>query len=324
MAILNKTHDKMTTKNLQFYYKNNRLQQLRGFCYTAQFGNITRAATHMGLTQSSVSQQIKALEDELGVELFSRNGPHITLTKDGQRLLKMALPHVDGIQSICDQFHRELISQERTEVVVSINSTARSYLMPPVINDYIASYEDVYVTLVFGEQDSAVSLLEAGEIDCAVLPRRPHKPFPETCMYHPIYYFRPCLITRKDHPLAGRKNLSIEEISRYPLTLPAPEFRVIPNLYDIFPQSREQIKWLRINFKNMETGREYIEAGLVVTISSEVFVSPSDDDILAATPLTHLFDMVDYGFLTRNDGDLPEKVINLMNTAKQHASKLRT
>ena len=309
----------MNLKQTQFYYKNNRLQQLRGFCYTAQFGNITRAARHMGLTQSSVSLQIKSLEQEMGVQLFLRNGPKISLTQDGERLLEIALPHIEGIQNIYNTFNQERDTVEKTEISIAVNSTAKNYLMPPLINRYITSYKDMYVSLRSAEHDEAISLIESEEIDCAVLPRRAHKPFPNGCVYTPIYYFKPSLITRADHPLAGRRNLSIEEISQYELTLPAENLRVISDLYRVFPQNNIQKK-LRINFVNMETGREYIEAGLIITISSNVFIR--EGDMLVATPLPHLFDDVDYGFVTRKSRVLAPKIKNLVNLARDQAVEL--
>ena len=108
--------------------------------------------------------------------------------------------------------------------------------------------------------------------------------------------------------------MSVEEISRYNVVLPGYDYRVIPNLYDIFPQHNINKK-RRINFIDMETGREYLEAGLVITISSNVFVPPGDP-ILTATPLPHLFDDVDYGFVTRRGNPLPEKIKNLMALAQ--------
>src|SRR5689334_6784335 len=58
-------------------YKQNRFQQLRGFCYTAAAGSISKAAKRMRLSQPSVSQQIQSLESEIGVKLFVRNGSKI-------------------------------------------------------------------------------------------------------------------------------------------------------------------------------------------------------------------------------------------------------
>ena len=57
----------------QFYYKKNRLQQLRGFCYAAQMGSMLKCANKMGLTQGAITLQIQSLERDLGIKLFERN-----------------------------------------------------------------------------------------------------------------------------------------------------------------------------------------------------------------------------------------------------------
>ena len=74
----------------RLYYKHNRLQQLRGFCYAVQAGSISKAAERMYLSQPSVSLQIQALERELNVTLFERRGPRIRLTPEGQVLYEKA------------------------------------------------------------------------------------------------------------------------------------------------------------------------------------------------------------------------------------------
>ena len=117
----------MTKNPQQFYYKNNRLQQMRGFCYAAQFGCISKAAKHLNLMPSSVSLQIKALEKDLGVELFKRNGPSITLTMDGERFLRLALPHVDAIQSIVENFSNEKEAENFTTLRIAVNSTTKFF-----------------------------------------------------------------------------------------------------------------------------------------------------------------------------------------------------
>lgn len=308
----------MTKKYQNFHYKSNRLQQLRGFCYAAQFGNISRAATHMGLTHSAVSLQIKSLEDDLGIQLFARNGPQIDLTEEGLRLLKMALPLVDGIESLPHQFKKELEITQRTELRIAANSTTLNFVLPPIAVEHLAAHPGIYLSIHYAEHLEAMEKLLKGEVDVALLPKREHLPFPKECEYLPMFYYTPSLITRPDHPLAGRKKLTVQEISRYELTLPAEELRVIPNLYDIFPKHNISKK-LRINFVNWETTRKYIEAGLVISISSDVIIGK--DDALVATPLSHLFPIADYGFVFRRGKHLPEKVLHLIDTAKSHAQK---
>ncbi len=298
-----------------FYYKNNRLQQLRGFCYTAQFGSITRAAHHMGLTHSSVSLQIKSLESDFGVRLFDRVGPKVTLTNEGKTLLDLALPHIDGIQNLYDTFHHETSHQKKTEISIAANSTTLNFILPKIIKRFLKEYPHIYINIHYAEHEEATQKILSGEVDFALLPRREHKQFSPDLLYIPTFYYTPSLITRANHPLAGRTNLTVREICNYELSLPDEDLRVIADLYDIFSKN-EIKKKLRINFINWETTRKYIEEGLVISISSDVIIG--DNDSLVATPLSHLFPTVDYGFVHKNHVKIPKKVRDFIDISKRN------
>ncbi len=305
----------------QFYYKTNRLQQLRGFCYAAQFNNISKAAKHLGLTHSSISLQIKTLEQDLGVKLFERNGPHLKITAEGKKLLKIALHHVEGIDKIQEEFKKELSEQKRTEFHICTNSTGINFILPNVLDQYLKTYPDTYVTIHYADFKAATDQLKDDKVEIVLLPKREHIPFPDEFEYIPIFYHIPALITKRDHPLAGRKNLTVEEISRYEITMSPLEMRVIPNIYDIFPKHNVNKK-LRINFVNWETTRKYIEKGMVISISSDVIIS-DDNDQLMATSLMHLFKApVSYGFVVKKGKKLPEKLQNLIDISRSvHAKR---
>src|SRR5439155_20830720 len=87
-----------------YRYKQNRFQQLRGFCYAAASGSISKAAKRIGLSQPSVSQQIQSLESEIGVKLFGRKGSKIQLTHDGELLFEMAMSLVEQLEHLDEQF----------------------------------------------------------------------------------------------------------------------------------------------------------------------------------------------------------------------------
>lgn len=310
----------MKTAVQTFYYKHNRLQQLRGFCFAAQYGSIVRAAEQMGLTHSSVSLQIKALEKDMGCTLFTRHGPKITLTSDGARLMDIAQPLVDGIQSLHAQFHHETNVKINTELHIAVNSTAKNYLMPAIVSDYITHYPDIRIILHLAEHHEAVEMIREGKVDMAVLPRREQLSFPKYCEYTPIFHCKPCLISLPDHPLAGRKNLSISEINQYPITLPSEELQVIPGLHAIFGTQANDAK-LRVAFVNTETGREYIESGLLITISSDIWIREKDK--LVATSLSHMFPDMDYGMVQKSSKIMPEKTKHFLEIAHKHALKLK-
>lgn len=300
-----------------FYYKHNRLQQLRGFCFTAQYGNISRAAKSMGLTHTSVSLQIKALEEDIGCTLFERQGPKIRLTEEGTKLLEMAQPLVDSIHNLYEQFHHEVGVKINSELHIAANASGKNYLLPRILREYLDLYPSIKVVVHYVEHDEAMKLLDSGAADIAILARHDHMPFPKACEYIPIFYCKTCLITLPDHPLAGRKNLLVSEIIRYPLALPTKELQVIPNLRETFTASGSPNN--RIEFTNSDTFREYIEAGLVATIAPDIWMR--ENDWLTATSLAHLFPDTDYGMVRLRNKPMQKNVKNLLDLMRQHALK---
>jgi len=180
---------------------------------------------------------------------------------------------------------------------------------------YLKEYPDIYTSVYYAEFHEAIQKLKSGEVEIAMLPQREHLPFPKEFEYIPVFHYQPALITRHDHPLAGRKHLTIEEICKYELTLPAEDLRVIPDLYEIFPRNNINKK-LRINFINWETTRKYIEAGSVISISSDVIISDRND-ALVATSLAHLFKKpVSYGFVIKKSKKIPQKILDMINISR--------
>ena len=76
--------------------KRDRLKQLRAFCHAARLGSISRATEQVMASQPAGSLQVCTLEEELGVPLFERRGPRISLTVAGQSLYRLAMPLVVG------------------------------------------------------------------------------------------------------------------------------------------------------------------------------------------------------------------------------------
>ena len=73
-----------------FRYKQNRLQQLKGFCAVVENRSVSKAAMRLSLTQPTVSLQVQSLERDLRAKLFERRGPKIELTFEGELLYDLA------------------------------------------------------------------------------------------------------------------------------------------------------------------------------------------------------------------------------------------
>src|SRR5437867_9868819 len=79
-----------------FRYKQNRLQQLKGFCAVVETRSVSRAAERLNVTQPTVSLQVQSLERDFRTTLLERHGPKIALTSEGELLYELARPLLDG------------------------------------------------------------------------------------------------------------------------------------------------------------------------------------------------------------------------------------
>ncbi len=307
-----------TPKN--FFYKDNRLQQLRGFIATIKEGSISNAAVSMGLSQSTVSVQIKTLEEDLGEKLFNRVGRNVVLTEKGKMLYDIVIDHIQAIEGIEEVF-ANLKNRKYSKVLrVGANNASLNFILPKLLKKYIKKYDDVSLEIVFTEFDEGIKKLAENKIDILLLPRREHKPVPSSINYIPLFYFDPVLLTRKDHPLAGKKKISIKDIAKYDFTLPAKGLHVIPNLHEVF-STYSINKDFRIKFEDWEVTRKFIEADLVISITADIVIE--DNDKLVGTSLKHIFPRVDYGFYLPKGKFIPDKIKNLIEIAESFEGNIR-
>src|SRR5579871_2278137 len=96
-----------------FRYKQNRFQQLRGFCAVVEMRSVSKAAIRLHLAQPSVSLQVQALELELNATLLERRGPRIALTPEGELLYELARPLVEGLSGLGGDFEARRNKVER-------------------------------------------------------------------------------------------------------------------------------------------------------------------------------------------------------------------
>ena len=199
------------------YYKQNRLKQLRAFCFAAKTGSISRAAEQLYLSQPSVSLQIQALERELNTMLFERRGPKIRLTPDGQALLEIALPMVEGIDSLRDTFAERCGDLNSGFLNIAAGESTILYILPKYLKQFADLYPGVKIRLHNVTGADGMAMLRADEADFAV---GSMLDMPDDVNYHPVFDFNPTLITPVDHPLAEKDHVTLEQIAQYDLILP--------------------------------------------------------------------------------------------------------
>jgi DNA-binding transcriptional LysR family regulator len=186
------------------------LRQLRYFVEAARVGHFARAAGRLRVAQPSLSQQIRALERELGVELFDRSGRRAVLTEAGEALLVRAervLAEAERVRAEAKEFSDLL----RGRVVVGALQSLVEARLPSVLAAFNRTYPGVEVALREETTVQMLGLLGEGEIDLAVGHTTGIR-VPPRVVAEGLFEEDLVLVSSPEHALAGRGEVALEEL----------------------------------------------------------------------------------------------------------------
>lgn len=193
------------------------LRQLKYFVKSAEYLNFSVAAKHLYITQSTLSQQIKQLEFELGFVLFFRNSRHISLTEAGEEFLPFARKTIqdaeDGVQRLHDLQHVKA-GKLRVGVTYSLSTVLTEGML-----EFMKVYPDIKLEVCYKTVNELFALLREKKLDF-ILSYKPLFDAPDVDSM-PLFENALALVVSKDHHLANRKNMMLSEISGLPLVLPS-------------------------------------------------------------------------------------------------------
>ncbi len=276
------------------YYKQNRLKQLRAFCYAAQSGSVSKAAERLFLSQPSVSLQIQALERELGASLFERRGPNIKLTPEGATLYELALPLVQGMDGLAESFAAQRGRLESGELNIAAGESTILYILPEPMQRFADAYPGIRLKLHNVTGRDGLALLRADEVDFAVgsMPEE----VPADIGYHPIFVYSTVLVTPRDHPLATKKEIRLQDISPYGLILP-PRHLATWRMVDLVFRQHGAAYSVALEAGGWEVIKKYVERGLGISIVTDICLTGAE--ALARIPLDRYFPKRSYGLVLR-------------------------
>jgi DNA-binding transcriptional LysR family regulator len=280
-------------KDKQSYYKNNRLKQLRAFCEVVRTGSITSAAERLFLSQPSVTLQIQAMERELKVTVFERRGPVLTLTPDGESLYALAKPLVEGLDSLQENFAALHGRLESGELNIGAGESTILYILPEAVRRFVAAYPGIQTKLHNVTGRDGLKMLRADEIDFAV---GSMLEVPDDITYQPVATFDPVLIVPLKHPLAAKKEVTLEEISQYGLILPPRHLSTWNTVKYVFQQHNLTFK-VTLEAGGWEVIKKYVELGMGISIVTDICLTGTEK--LVRIPLKQYFPQRGYGLVLR-------------------------
>jgi DNA-binding transcriptional LysR family regulator len=278
------------------YYKQNRLQQLRGFCYAVQTHSISKAAERMSLSQPSVSLQIQALEKELDTVLFERRGPRIKPTPEGDMLYEIALPLVEGFDELPDTFHAQRSSLDTGQVNIAAGESTILYLLPDIVRRFSDTYPGISVRFHNGPGMQGLQQLREDEVDFAVGSFRGDPP--DDISYQPIYEFDQILITPLGHPLAEKTVVTLADVSPYKFIFPPRHLNTFSMVEVAFQQENLSLN-VCLEAGGWEVIKKYVEMGVGISIVSGICLQQDDENRIARHVLDYDFPQRTYGVIMR-------------------------
>ena len=262
-----------------------KLHQLRYLAAVAQSGlNITAAAQKLHTSQPGVSKQIKLLEDELGFQIFVREGRNLTrITPAGQQVIERALRILQEAQSI-RALSTELRDEGRGHLSIGTTHTQARYVLPGVIREFLAKYPNVRLNLHQGTSEQIAEMAAQDRIDCAINTGS-ERLFSDLTIL-PCYRWNRVVIVPRDHPLAGAGRLTYRALAAYPIITYTFSFAGPSSLIDAFAKASLTPN-VAITARDSDVIVTYVRLGMGVGIVAHMAVDENDPDLAVIDP-SHL------------------------------------
>ena len=263
-----------------------KFQQLRYIVEVAnQNMNITEAAHVLFTSQPGISKQVRLLENELGVEIFERNGKHIKgLTPPGKKIVAISreiMMKMQGIRSVADEYTKP----EQGLLRIATTNTQARYMLPAVVEKFSQRYPNVSLHIHQGSPTQIYDTLMSDEVDLAITTEAQYL-FDDVVLL-PCYLWNRSVIVKPDHPLAQCEYLTIEELGKYPLITYTFGFTGASDLDYAF-NSAGILPNIVFTATDADIIKTYVRMGLGVGIMASMAHTSADKD-LVAIKADHLF-----------------------------------
>jgi LysR family transcriptional regulator, cys regulon transcriptional activator len=248
--------------------------------------SVTQAASALGTSQPAISRALKALERELGFDLFVREGRAFSrITPQGTQVLEYATRALAEIASL-KAVAADLNHDNRGTLSIATTHTQARYVLPPVVQTFRERYPEVELHLHQGTSEQIAEMVATDRVQLAIATGSDAL-FPGLVLL-PVYRWHRQVIVPKRHPLAATRKLTLQELAKYPLVTYVFSFSGGSSLQNVF--SREGLSpKVALTARDSDVIKTYVRLGLGVGIVASVAIEPAHDADLVVLDASHLF-----------------------------------
>ncbi len=260
-----------------------RIEQIRAFLEVSETGNFGQAAKQCGVTQSTISRQIQALEKYLGISLFHRQA-QAKLTIGGE----MLIPHA---RRICQEWEKveekvqDLLGGKQPELCVAGIHSVCAYYLPPILQEFCNTHPQVQLRVTALGSDRALKVLRDGLVDIALVMNNKYLTATSEMVVKHLYQEPIEVLVAKNHPLTQKKSLTIADLVPYPQVIFKDGYGMQRIVQDLFSSNGFELE-VAMELNTLDAFRGVIRQGnLIALLPTSALQESKGDSTLAIIPI---------------------------------------
>jgi DNA-binding transcriptional LysR family regulator len=237
------------------------LHQLKVFQAAVKSGGFTRASEELHLSQSTVSEHIRQLEQEFGCPLFLRVGKRALVTEAGQVLLQYAERMFRDMRN-AEMAMREIGDLKRGTVRLGVGPTTLTYRLPLALRDYIRRFPDIELVVLAGTTEFLMEALREHQLDVAIVMSASAQ---TGLTFSPLGIEELVIVLDRAHPLAKKQNVEPSDLAGLRFILYG-KHSAMQNLINRYFESLGIAPRITMEVENNEAIKSLVRVGLGASI----------------------------------------------------------
>jgi LysR family cys regulon transcriptional activator len=264
-----------------------KLQQLRCVYEVVQNGfNISRSADIMHTSQPGVSKQIQLLENEIGIQIFQRNGKRLVgLTNPGNSVyesISEIMREAKNIKNISEEYK----SNDSGLFTIATTHTQARYKLPNIVEAFVKKYPKIDLNIHQGNPSQVTEQILKGDADVGIATESISHNEKIFCI--PCYSWNRCIVMPKGHYLATKKEITLNDLASFPLITYDYAFTGSTNVSKIFKQENIQPN-ITLTAIDADVIKTYVNLNLGIGLIAEMAFDKKKDIDLISRDVSHLF-----------------------------------
>ena len=264
-----------------------KLQQLRCIFEVVQNDfNISKAANSLHTSQPGVSKQIQLLEDEVGVQIFQRNGKRLTgLTEPGQQVfdsIAEIIREEKNIKRVSEEYEKK----DTGNFTIATTHTQARYKLPNVVEEFVKKYPKINLNIHQGNPSQVTEQIVNGDADVGIATESIGLHDKIFCI--PCYSWNRIIVMPKSHLLNEEKIITLEHLATYPLITYDYAFTGSTIVSKVFKESNLKPN-IMLTAIDADVIKTYVNLNLGIGLIAEMAFDSSKDIDLVSRDVSHLF-----------------------------------